>query len=129
MRDNNHTYDATFGSWRRLLKPFLNKNEVPHVDGHVARLTAVLTRVDEIEGQQASLTAAKQEMSQELKGLVVEGRKIAAFIRTVLRDHHGRKAEKLVEYGLQPFRGNKPAKGEEPVETGEAAFSTTNPAD
>ena len=128
MRDNNHTYDATFGGWRRILKPFANKSEeIPLLEGHVTKLTSVLTRVDEIEGRQASLTASKQEMSQELKGLIVEGRKIAAFIKAGLRDHYGRRAEKLAEYGLQPFRGNKSAQLEEPVEVQQPASSTTTP--
>jgi len=113
----NETYDASFAQWRRLLKPFANKSEgVPLLEGHVTKLTTLLTKVEEIQGQQAALAAAKQEMSQQLKGLVVEGRKLAAFIKAGLRDYYGRKAEKLTEYGLQPFRGNKPVKLEEPVE-------------
>jgi hypothetical protein len=46
----------------------------------------------------------------------IESRKIAAFLKGGLRDHYGRSGEKLTEHGLQPFRGNKPAKPEEPVE-------------
>lgn len=69
------------------------------------KLTNVLTQVDQIEGRQLSLAAEKQEMSQQLKVLVVEGRKIAAFLKAGVRDHYGRRAEKLTEYSLQPFRG------------------------
>ena len=116
----DRTYDASFAEWRRLLKPFANKNgsngEIPHLGGHVTKLTNVLTQAGEIEGRQMSLAADKQEMSQQLKALVVEGRKIAAFLKAGLRDHYGRSAEKLTEHGLQPFRGNKTAKPEEPVE-------------
>jgi hypothetical protein len=59
--------------------------------------------------------------------LVVEGRKTAAFLKAGLRDHYGRRAEKLTEYGVQPFRGNKTAKPEEPVELEPLASSTTTP--
>ena len=123
-----NTYDASFAEWRRILKPFANKaGETPHLEGHVAKLTSLLAQVDEIDGRQKALAAAKQEMSQQLKALVVEGRKAAAFLKTGLRDHYGRRAEKLTEYGLQPFRGNKPAKTEEPIEVQQAASSTTTP--
>lgn len=113
----DRTYDASFAEWRRILKPFLGKNEeIPHLGGHVTKLTNVLAQVDEIEGRQLSLAAEKQEMSQRLKALVVEGRKLAAFLKAGLRDHYGRSAEKLTEHGMQPFRGNKVAKPEEPGE-------------
>jgi len=123
-----NTYDASFAEWRRLLKPFVNKpGETPHLDGHVAKLVSLLAQVEEIEGRQSALAAAKQEMSQQLKVLVVEGRKTAAFLKAGIRDHYGRKAEKLTEYGLQPFRGNKSAKTEEPVEVQQPVPSTTTP--
>ncbi len=124
----NETYDESFAEWRRLLKPFFaNKSgEISLLEGHVTRLMDVLTQAGEIEGQQASLAAAKQERSQQLQGLVVEGRKIAAFVKAGLRDHYGRRSEKLTEYGLQPFRGfKKTTKPEEPVE---AQTSKEDPA-
>ena len=128
MGDSNQTYDASFAEWRRILKPHADKSvEIPLLEGHFTRLGSVLTQVEAIEGQQLRLTAAKQEMSKQLKGLVVEGRKIAAFLKAGLRDHHGRDSEKLAEYGMQPFRGNKPAKSDEPVEVKQPASSKTTP--
>jgi hypothetical protein len=122
------TYDASFAEWRRIINPLTKENgEIPHLTGHVIRLSEVLSQVEEIGGQQRSLAAAKQEMSQQLKGLVVEGRRIAAFLKTGLREHHGRKAERLTEYGLQPFRGNKTAKLEEPAEAEPPAPDFPNP--
>lgn len=123
------TYDASFAEWRRILKPFANnKNgETPHLEGHVTRLTNVLAQVEEIEGRQMSLAAAKQEMSQQLKALVVEGRRISAFLKAGLREHYGRSGEKLTEYGLQPFRGFKTEKPEEPVEPEPPASAAQTP--
>ena len=121
MADSNTTYDASFAEWRRLLKPLANNiGEIPHLEGHRTKLESVLTRVDEIVAQQGALAAAKQEASRQLKELVVEGRKIATFVKAGIREHYGRRGEKLTEYGVQPFRGFKPAKPaepEEPVET------------
>src|SRR6185436_4152149 len=127
MADN--TYAETFAEWRLLLTPLANNNgETPHLDGHRERLESLLTRVDEIVTLQASLTAAKQEASLELKGLVVEGRKAAAFLKAGIRDHYGRRSEKVAAYGLQPFRGKKTAKPEEPTEVkSPKSGSTTTP--
>jgi len=128
MADNT-TYAGTFDEWRRLLKPLATNNgDTPHLEGHRARLETVLVRVDEIVTLQASLTAAKQEASLELKGLVVEGRKAAAFLKAGIRDHYGRRSEKVAAYGLQPFRGKKTAKPEEPTEVkSPKSGSTTTP--
>ena len=107
----------TLAEWRRLIQPLAtNKDDTPYLEGHYARLSALLTQVEDIEKQQAALTAAKQEASKQLKTLLVEGRKVASFIKAGLRERYGRTAEKLVEFGLQPFRGNKSAKLEKPIE-------------
>lgn len=122
------TFDASFAEWRRILKPFANNNgELPHLDGHVIKLLSLLAQVEEIAGRQRALAAAKQEMTQQLNALVVEGRKIAAFLKAGLREHYGRKAEKLTEYGLQPFRGFKTAKPEEPAEIEPSAPTSSTP--
>ena len=114
MGDN--TQDAFIAEWRRLLKPRANNNgEIPHLDGHWTKLETVLTNIDAIETQQAILTAAKQESTQQLNAQITEGRKIATFLKAGLREHYGRRAEKLAEYGMQPFRGFK-KKPEEPTE-------------
>jgi len=107
----------TLAEWRRLIQPLsTNKSDTPYLEGHYARLSALLTQVEDNEKQQAALTAAKQETSKQLNALLVEGRKVAAFIKAGLRERYGRTAEKLVEFGLKPFRGNKTAKLEEPTE-------------
>ena len=111
-----NTYAETFAGWRRLIKPLsTNNGDTPYLEGHRARLEALLAQVTEIETQQATLTASKQEMSKQLKALTVEGNSVAAFLKSGIRERYGRTAEKLVEYGLQPFRGNKTTKPEEPT--------------
>ncbi|HKH49917.1 MAG TPA: hypothetical protein VKM72_35130 [Thermoanaerobaculia bacterium] len=112
-----NTYPETFAEWRRLVQPLsTNNGDTPHLEGHRTRLEALMTQVEEIEKQQAALTAAKQEASKQLKALVAEGRKVAAFLKAGIRERYGRTAEKLVEFSLQPFRGKKTAKPEEPTE-------------
>lgn len=116
-----NTNAVTFAEWRRLLKPFASKNgDTPHLEGHRVRLEALLAQVLEIESQQLALTSAKQDLSRQIEALTAEGRKVASFLKAGIREKYGRTSEKLVEYGMQPFRGIKkkeePAEPEEPVE-------------
>ncbi len=116
MADN--TYAETFAEWRLIIAPLATNNgETPHLDGHRTRLESFLAQADEIVTRQSDLTATKQQTSRELKGVVVEGRKAAAFLKAGIRDHYGRSSERVAAYGLQPFRGKKTAKPEEPAPT------------
>ncbi len=125
-----NTYAVTFAEWRRLIKPLSTNNEdTPYLEGHRTRLEALLAQVTEIEAEQAVLTARKQEMSKQLKTLTVEGNRVAAFLKAGIRERFGRTAEKLVEYGLQPFRGKKTAKPEEPEEPVEVKAPASASAD
>ena len=82
-----------------------NAAELWHMDVPRGRLDSLLTETRSLIAQQASLTASKQEASKRLAELVDEGRKLLTFLRTGVKLHYGNRAEKLPEFGLQPFRG------------------------
>ncbi|HSG41060.1 MAG TPA: hypothetical protein VLE27_15590, partial [Thermoanaerobaculia bacterium] len=101
-----------------------NTADLQHLEAHRARLAELLNRAQALSSQQAALTASKQEVSKELLGVIAEGRKLATFLRVGVRQHYGTRAEKLVEFGLQPFRGRRrPAAAEPPVEEKKSAPS------
>lgn len=106
-----------------------NTGDVDHLEKHLGKLETFMIQVDEIEKQQALLTASKQEASKQLRTLLVDGSKVATFIKAGLREHYGHRAEKLVEFGLQPFRGRprKVVKPEEPVKPPAEPAATPNP--
>jgi hypothetical protein len=79
--------------------------EIPHLEAPRTRLGTALSRAQELLKQQSTLAAAKQEASQELRTLIVEGQRLANAMRAMMKSHFGIRAEKLVEFGLQPFRG------------------------
>jgi len=81
-----------------------NKAELPQLEIPLSKLDSVLSQVKDLKAQQASLTAAKQEVSKRLASLLNEGLKLLTFMDAGIRDHYGNRAEKLVEFGLQPFR-------------------------
>ena len=110
------TYGETLTGWQGLATSLeANTADLQHLEAHRARLAELLKRAQDLSSQQAALTAGKQEVSKELLGVIAEGRKLATFLRVGVRQHYGNRAEKLVEFGLQPFRGRRrPADAEPP---------------
>jgi hypothetical protein len=84
-----------------------NGPELAHLEGARLRLESSLAEAQEIAKQQAALTASKQEASRKLKTAVNETERLANGIRKLVTESYGVRAEKLAEFGLQPFRGRK----------------------
>jgi hypothetical protein len=82
-----------------------NAPELPHLEPKRLRLNDVLVEVRSLTAEQASLTARKQEVSKRLAELMQEGVTLVAFLDLGVKQQYGNRAEKLVEFGLQPFRG------------------------
>ncbi|HEX7185455.1 MAG TPA: hypothetical protein VF756_26770 [Thermoanaerobaculia bacterium] len=99
-------YGITLNGWERLgVSMEINAQDLPHLEAKRTQLAAMLIQVRELAAQQATLTASKQEVTKRLQTLLAEGRKLANFLRAGVRQHYGNRAEKLVEFDLQPFRG------------------------
>ena len=81
-----------------------NTAELPHLELKRVRLNDLLIEVRSLTAEQASLQARKQDVSKRLAELMEEGNKLVAFLDAGVRQHYGTRAEKLVEFGLQPFR-------------------------
>jgi hypothetical protein len=110
------TYAGKLGDWQRLLAPLeANEGSLPHLEVLRGKLAAFASQVVEIHQAQAAQKALKQEMSRQLKGAISAGDRLATVLRQVLKEHYGIRAEKLSEFGVQPFRGRprkaKPAPG------------------
>ena len=81
-----------------------NHEELSQLELSRVRIDEVLDEVKELTAQQASLAAAKQEVSKRLAERMREGESLLAFLDVGVRQHYGNRSEKLVEFGLQPFR-------------------------
>lgn len=88
--------------WSKALAA--NSEEIAHLEGPRKQLEALLEQVKALTARQASLTASKQEVSKQLAELHRQGRFLDTFLAAGLRQHYGNRTEKLVEFGLQPFR-------------------------
>jgi hypothetical protein len=81
-----------------------NALELPHLEPKRLRLNEVLVEVRSLTAEQASLTFRKQEVTKRLVELMEEGNKLVAFLDVGVKQQYGTRSEKLVEFGLQPFR-------------------------
>ena len=94
--------------WEKLIVALLaNIAELPHLEVPRAKLQALLEEVRTLVSQQDVHTASKQQVSQRLKVLLADGKKLATFLRTGIKEHFGNRNEKLVEFNVQPFRRKK----------------------
>ncbi len=91
-----------------------NEAEVPQLLGGFSRLEVLINLMRSLSVQFATLRASKQEMAQQIKAVLREGDALADFLKTGARAHYGSDSEKLVEFGVQPFRGRPKKKVTEP---------------
>jgi hypothetical protein len=81
-----------------------NREELPHLEDPLVQIDGVLTDVKDLTAQQASLSASKQDISKRLAERMRDGERVMAFVDACVRQRYGNRSEKLVEFGLQPFR-------------------------
>ena len=88
-----------------------NAANLPDVQRAQAAFEDIMTKVQEMKARQDSLTAARQETTQMLNKLLVEGRELAIRLRAVVKSNLGPKSERLVQFGIAPIRkhSRKPA--------------------
>ena len=104
------TYTGIMGELRRTLDAFTANagGELGYLETQRNRVSTLLDRAFELARQQAALTASRQDVSKRLKATIEEGLRALTVLRVSLKDHYGPRSEKLVEFGIQPFRGRKP---------------------
>jgi hypothetical protein len=116
------TYNEIIGDLQRL-SASLNSNaqDLGHMDGSRLKLDALLDRAMGISTQQAALKAGKQDLSRQIRQIIIDGQRLGNLLRFAVKEHYGPRSEKLAEFGVQPFRGRKtkPAGPELPTSTPE----------
>ncbi len=103
---NETTYSGILGEWQRLLAAMAtNTDEVPHLEASRVMFADHLSQAQALLQRQAALAAEKQQSSQDLREMIVDGQRLATMLRKGLRQFYGIRSEKLTEFGLPPFRG------------------------
>ena len=106
-------FSTVVTGWEQLLVALLaNAPQFLHLEEQRTRLQQLLERARQLATEQDLHTAAKQEASKELEAVLLEGRKLATFLRNGVKDRYGNRNEKLVEFGLQPFRRRRRETGD-----------------
>ena len=99
----NHTR----GVWLRLtggVTPEIAAGQ-PHIQDPLDKLIAFEEEMDRLTQEQAFHDARKQEVTARMNEVLSEGRIVATVLQAVLKQHFGPRSERLVEFGIKPFRG------------------------
>jgi hypothetical protein len=81
-----------------------NKAILPDMQTELTALSGSLTKLRSLKDRQISLTAARQETTQELLKALAEGRQVAERIRDAVKFKIGRRSERLVQFNVAPLR-------------------------
>jgi hypothetical protein len=120
------TYTGKMGGLQRFnLALIANKAELQDLEPSRAKFEGMVNLTHDLASRQAALQAEKQELSKQLKTQITESERMANVMRKAVQAHFGIRAEKLAEFGLQPFRGRPRAVKTPPATPG---TTTTTPA-
>jgi hypothetical protein len=122
------TYSGKMGSLQRFsLSLAANKADLQDLEPSRAKFEGMVNVTHDIATRQAALQAEKQDLSKQLKTQIIESERQATVLRKAVQAHYGICAEKLAEFGLQPFRGRPRTAKATPV-TPETPQTTPTPA-
>jgi hypothetical protein len=102
------TVQGKVGKLQRLLARLNgNRPELQHMEPSLVRFEGLFGQIQAAADRQALHTAGKQEASQDLRNFLAEAERLATILQLAVKQHYGIRAEKLADFGLQPFRGRK----------------------
>jgi hypothetical protein len=108
-----------FTVWRNIsTSTAANAADLPELEPTRLKLAGVIVEVDKILVDQDAFQASKQLSTQRLKTLIDKGNKLTIVLKAMVKQHYGTGSDKLVEFGIQPFRTRpKPVVVPPPVPT------------
>jgi hypothetical protein len=120
-------YMNTTNGWAQVSTAVeANATELEHLQPSRSKLDGFRNQAEELYSEQSALTASKQEATKQLQEVLRAGNALVDLLRTGVREHYGPSSEKLVEFGIKPFRGRnrkvdlqpeKPEPDPDPIET------------
>jgi hypothetical protein len=118
-RRSRNRYVDFFKLWERLITAILaNLTAFPYLEPLANKLQGILEDARGFADEQILHTAIKQVASKRLLEAAESGNKLATALQKVVVEHYGSRSDKLVEFGIQPFRGRRqvpvPQEPEEP---------------
>jgi DNA-binding protein H-NS len=83
----------------------VNAADLPQTEIPRAALEKLTEELRKLGVDQKLFQANKQQTSQRIAEIHVEGNRLATILRGLVKQHYGIRNEKLVELGVKPFRG------------------------
>ena len=122
-------YMNAVNGWDRMATAVtVNNEQVSHLEVSVPKLQERSQRARSLYAQYAAMMAAKQEVWKELQQVLEEGNAVMRYLQEGVRAHYGKRNEKLVEFGVQPFRGIKRKPAQKPSAPVASPVSAPDPA-
>jgi hypothetical protein len=108
-------YMNTVNGWDKMdTAVTANSEQLPHLEINLPKLREKSQRARSLYARYAATVASKQEIWKELQQVLGEGDAVMKFLKEGVKAHYGKDNEKLVEFGVQPFRGLKRKRAEKP---------------
>lgn len=109
-------YMNTVNGWDQMDSAVTaNNDQVSHLEVSLPELRERSQRARSLYAQYAAMVAAKQVIWKELQQVLEEGDALMRYLKEGVRAHYGKRNEKLVEFGVQPFRGIKRKPAQKPL--------------
>jgi len=122
------TFAQEMADWEALrLAVHDNAPNLPDVQRAQAAFEEIMAKVQEMKARQDSLTAARQETTQMLNKLLLDGRDLAMRLKAVVKSNLGPKSERLVQFKIAPLRKRKTKAKTTPPEGTPAETPGTTP--
>ena len=110
--------------WQQLLGAYtVNASTLWSSEALSRELTDTLTQVQEYGLQEKASRAERQQFTKKRQETILRGKEIASRLRAGIKAVYGGKSEKLVEFGISPFRRRTRSKEKEPQPAPAAALS------
>jgi len=94
-----------FRDWESLVASCINNGELlPGMDPLKADLEALLAQAKAMKADQENLKGNRQERTQRLKEIILNGEEAARKLRAFVRIRLGSRSEHLVQFGVPPIR-------------------------
>jgi hypothetical protein len=94
-----------FRDWESLVASCINNGELlPGVEPLQAELEALLGQAKAMKADQENLKGNRQERTQRLNQIILNGEEAARKIRGFVRIRLGSRSEHLVQFGVPPIR-------------------------
>jgi hypothetical protein len=99
-------YMHSVNGWEKIDTAIVaNQQQVGHLQSSLGELRTMGQSARSLYAQHAALTALKQQTWKELQEVIRNGNAILKFLREGVRAHYGKDSDKLIEFGVQPYRG------------------------